>query len=895
MIPFIRISRVLSGTGLVAALLIGTTAFHPVPVAAENPRQAPSHDEAFVSVLRGLPVRSIGPANMSGRITDVAVAASDPKTIFVATANGGVWKTMDGGERWEPVFDDQDTLAIGAVAVAPSNPMVVYVGTGEPNPRNSVSWGKGIYRSRDGGQTWTFAGLPDAGHVGRIVVHPINPNVLYAAVLGRFWGPNSERGLYKSTDGGQTWTASQFLDEDTGFVDVAMDPSDPDTLYAAAYPVRRDAFAGGAPKMQWGPKGGLYKTSDGGRSWTKMTGGLPDRPCGRCGLSIYRKDPRILYAIVQTDRTAGPTDNRGQVARANTGDVEKGGIFRSEDRGETWKKVNDLVPRPFYYGQIRVDPNDDQRIYVLGVQFAVSSDGGKTFATGARGTHADHHALWINPANSDEMVLGNDGGLYLSKDRGRTWEPQRQIVVGQFYGVAVDMRRPYRVYGGLQDNGSWGGPSATYRADGITLADWFRVGGGDGFQAAVDPADHETVYVESQYGNLRRVSVRDQTPKASKGQKGQRGPASKAIRPRTQKGAAAVRYNWNSPIQLSPHNSKTLYYAGNKVFKSIDRGDTWKAISDDLTRARPGERTTGNTITAIAESPVKAGILYAGTDDGNLHVTQDDGKTWTDLTKSIPGTPADRWITRVECSHFDAGTAYLTLNRYRNDDRRPYVFRTTDFGKTWTSLVSNLPPDAPVHVIRESSRNRDLLFVGTEHGLFTSPDGGAVWHRVTNGLPVAVTVHDLVIHLRDRELLVGTHGRSVYVIDVAPLEELTAEIAGSPAHLFAVKPAVAYKIQPAGEPTKAFAAPNPPYGAVLAYRVADPATLTIEDENGKVLAQWAVGDRPGFNRIVWDLGVKSETGPVAPGTYRATLKTARGSRSQPVRVLPETEPLIGSD
>jgi photosystem II stability/assembly factor-like uncharacterized protein len=841
-------------------------------------------DEVFAAVLDGLPARSIGPANMSGRITEVAVVESNPKVVYVATANGGVFKTTDAGASWVPIFDDQDTLCIGAVAVSQSNPDVVYVGTGEANPRNSVSWGKGLYVSRDGGKTWAFSGLPDAGHVGRIVVHPSNPDVAYAAVLGHVWGPSKERGLYKTIDGGTTWTVSCHLDEDTGFVDVAMDPSDPDILYAAAYPVRRDAFAGGAPRRQWGPKGGLYKTADGGETWEKMTEGLPDRPYGRCGLSVYRKDPNVVYAVVQTDRTAGPTDNRGQVAKANTEDVEKGGVFRSDDKGKTWKKINDLVPRPFYYGQIRIDPNDDQRIYVLGVAFHVSTDGGKTFATGARGTHADHHALWINPKDSGHMILGNDGGVYFSRNQGRTWEAQRGMAIGQFYAVAVDMRKPYRVYGGLQDNGSWGGPSATDRTDGITLADWRRVGGGDGFQAAVDPTDPDTIYVESQYGNLRRVNL-----------KGAKGPTSKTIRPRPEKGDPAYRFNWNSPLLLSTHDPKTLYYGGNHVFKSTDRGDTWKTISPDLTRARPGVRTTGNTITTIAESPLKAGLLYAGTDDGNLHVSRDDGKTWTDLTKHIPGVPADRWVTRVECSHFDEGTAYLTIDRHRNDDRRPYVFKTTDYGKTWTPLTSNLPADSPVHVIRESSRNPYLLFVGTEHGLFASIDGGGEWRRVANGLPKAVTVHDLVIHPRDRELVIGTHARSVYVMDIAPLEELSEKVLASSPHLFAVKPVTAYEPKPpAGSgDRRAYVAPNPPYGAVISCFLSEttgPTTLTITDKDGKEYRSWDLTDKSGFQRVVWNLrGTGDNTPLVSAGEYTVTLKTSAGTLRQKLKVEAEAK------
>jgi photosystem II stability/assembly factor-like uncharacterized protein len=833
-------------------------------------------DPPYPAVLAGLSARCIGPANMGGRVTDIAVAERDSKIVYIATAGGGVWKSSDGGTTWTPVFDDQETLVIGSVAVAPSDPETVYVGTGEANPRNSVSWGRGIYRSRDGGKTWGAAALPDAGAVGRIAVHPKNPEVAYAAVLGRFWAPSRERGVYKTTDGGKTWAVSHFLDEDTGFVDLAMDPEEPDTLYAAAYPVRRDAFAGGAPRAQWGPNGGLYKTADAGKTWAKMTNGLPDRPYGRCGLSVHRKDPKVVYAIVQTDRTSGPTDNRGQVAKANEGDVEKGGVFKSVDRGKTWAKVNDLVPRPFYYGQIRVDPNDPQRVHVLGVQLASSTDGGKTFTTGGRGTHPDHHALWIDPANSDRQILGNDGGVYVTTNGGRAWEARRGFVASQFYGIAVDMRTPYRVYGGLQDNGSWGGPSATDRADGITLADWRQVGGGDGFRAAVDPTDPNTVYVESQNGNLRRLN---------QGQ-GAKGANAKSIRPPAPKGGPSYRYNWNSPILLSPHDPKTLYFGGNVVFKSTDRGDTWKAISGDLTHGRPGQPAVGHTLTTIAESPRMAGVLYAGSDDGRIHVSRDDGATWADVSKNVPGVAQDRWITSVECSHAEAGTAYVTIDRHRHDDRRPYVFKTTDYGATWTSITSNLPGDSPVHVVRESSRNPALLFAGLEHGLYASFDGGRAWHRFANGLPKAVAVQDLVIHPRDRDLVLGTHGRGIYVVTVGPLEELTEQAAGGP-YLFAVKPAAASTPKQAGKqsPTE-FRAANPPSGATLSCLLpADaegPVTLAIIDGSGSQVRTWDLTGKVGFHQVNWDLRAAGQE--AAPGTYTVTLQTARGTQIRPLRI-----------
>jgi photosystem II stability/assembly factor-like uncharacterized protein len=833
----------------------------------------PSAEEAPklpANLFESLPARNIGPANMGGRICDLAVVESDPRTMYVGVATGGLWKTTDAGDNWTPVFDQQTTLNIGAVAIAPSNPEVVYVGTGEANARNSVSWGEGVYRSTDGGKTWKHLGLKETHHIGRVVVHPKNPEVAFVAALGHLWGPNPERGIYKTSDGGKTWEKALYIDAETGFIDVAIDPREPDILYASTYCVRRDAFAGGNPRTQWGPNTGLFRTDDGGKTWKKMTEGLPDRPLGRCGFSIYRKEPNIVYAVIQTDRTAVTV--QGQTPREGT-DVEKGGIFRSEDRGKTWKKLNDLCPRPFYYGQIRVDPEDDKRIYVLGVSFFVSSDGGKTFTSsggggggGGGGAHPDHHALWINPRDNKHLVLGNDGGLYVSNDRTKSWQALRGMAIGQFYGVAVDMHKPYRVYGGLQDNGSWGGPTATESSLGITVNDWKRIGGGDGFQCAVDPKDSDTVYYESQYGNLQRLNLKA----TGRG---------RSIRPRSTDAAITPRFNWNSPILVSPHDSQIIFYGGNVVFRSTNRGDKWDIISPDLTR-KPGRNDyNGHTITTLAESPVEGGVLWAGTDDGKVHVTRNDGKNWKDVSEKIPGVPADRWITRIECSHFDKGLAYLTIDRHRNDDRKPYLFKTTDYGDTWVSVVGNLPGHAPLNVVRESSKNRDLLFAGTEFGLFCTLDGGKTWQHLTNGLPLAVTVHDLVIHPRDRELVIGTHARSVYVMDIAPLEEMTPKALVAGMYLFDVKPALARKVRAEDPPAnnRSFRAPNPPVGATIYYHLKQasdkPVSITISDAKGKQLAQLTGPKEAGVQKVQWNLKPDGDAKEmVEPGEYNATFE-----------------------
>ena len=875
-----------------------------------TPAQTPTaaaKSESLRPILDGLKARCIGPANMGGRVVDLAVVESNPDTFYVATAGGGVWKTTDGGTTLTPVFDDQPTQCTGAVAVCQAKPEVVYVGTGEANPRNSVSWGNGVFKSTDGGKSWKHCGLADTHHIGRVVVHPKNPDVAYVAAMGHFWGANTSRGLYKTTDGGKTWEKSQYLSADTGFIDLQMDPDDPDTLYAAAWQVRRDAFSGGSPQTQVGEDGGLYKTTDGGQTWEKMAGGLPENVgYGRCGLSISRKDPNVVFAIVHTSKTVGQNSNSGQPGTpvgkdgkaGKLGPVERGGIFRSEDKGLTWKKINDLVPRPFYYGQIRVDPTDEKNIYVLGVAFHVSRDGGVTFPTVRTSMHSDHHAMWINPKNPDHLIVGNDGGLYVSKDRGKTFDAKRGLVISQFYGVAVDTKSPFSVYGGLQDNGSWGGPVATPYTDGVTLADWKRLLGGDGFQAAVDPNEPNVVYVESQYGNLNRVDV-SKLGDPAKGGQGGKGRPGKTIRPGggTKGGAGkgpANRFNWNSPILLSPHDSKTLYYGSQSLYKSTNRGDKWEKISPDLTTWGKDERPTnsGHTILAAAESPVKRGVLWVGTDDGKLWVSKDDGGKWTDISDKLPG-PVERAIPRIECSHFDAGTAFVVIDRHRNDDFKPYIFRTTDYGASWTSLANNLPPGAVVGVVRQSAKKKDLLLAGTELGLYASLDGGAVWHHLDRtGMPRAVRVDDLVIHPHERELVVGTHGRGIWVMDISPLEQLSSKILAADAHLFEVRPVALVRKQDRPEPAAkappipngAFTAPNPPAGITVHFlaapRVAGKVAVTCKDPTGRQTGLYLGKDAPGLDSVVFD--VKE------PGEYTVSLKAGEVVQTKKVKVAMET-------
>ena len=821
--------------------------------------------QQFLDVLAPRP---LGPANMSGRITAVAVVEGRPATQYIAAASGGVWTTVNNGAAWIPVFDDQPVASIGDVAVAPSNPDVVWVGTGEANARNSVSRGDGVYQSTDGGKTWKNTGLRDSYHIARVVIHPKNPEIVFVAALGHVFGPNKERGLYRTDDGGKTWRQILFINEDTGFIDLAMDPADPDTLYAAAYHVRRDGFANGNPAQQFSADAGLFKTDDGGKTWNRMTKGLPKGAYGRCGLSVYRKDPRIVYAVVSTDKT-NIRNMPGQPPKTDD-QPETGGIFRSGDRGETWTKVNDLCPRPFYFGQIRVDPNDDQRLYVAGVPLFASTDGGKTFRDDAAGAiHGDHHALWIDPANSDHLILGTDGGLYFSYDRSAHWEHLQNLPIGQFYAIGLDTRKPYRVYGGLQDNGSWGGPSRTRNADGVTVADWFRIFGADGFYCQADPNDVDTVYCEGQYGMLRRVNVR------------LGGEIDIAPQP-PDKQTPAYRFNWNSPILISPHNSQTVYYGGNFVFKSVSRGDRWETISPDVTRGKPGPSDDrGHTVTTLAESPLKAGILWAGTDDGRILVTRKGGAEWRDVSARVPGSPTERSISRVECSPFDEGTAFVAVDRHRYDDPAPYLYKTEDFGLSWKKLSDKLPDRGHVYVVRTDARNRDLLFVGTEFGLFISIDGGASWTPMLKGLP-PVAVYDLAVHPRDRELVIATHGRGLYVMDAAPLEQLSVKALAEPMHLFDVKPATEFQYRNGRglDPNTNYVAPNPPYGATVYYylqnKVAGPVQIQIADAQGGVVAELTGDGEPGLHAVQWELrptpaGAAETMGPTGEYALRITI------------------------
>jgi photosystem II stability/assembly factor-like uncharacterized protein len=753
--------------------------------------------------LKNLDFREIGPAIMGGRIDDVAVVESNPNIVYVGPATGGVWKTTNNGTTWEPLFDKESNPSVGDIAIAPSDPSVIWVGTGEPNNRQSSSWGDGIYKSLDGGKTWKNMGLAATKHIGRVVIHPRNPDVVYVAALGHLWGPNPERGVYKTTDGGKTWTQVLKINDNTGVSDIAMDPVSPDTLYAAAYERRRTPFGfnGG------GPDGAIYKTTDGGATWKKLTKGLPYEnggDVGRIGLDIYRKDPNIVYAIVQH---------------------EKGGTFRSEDKGETWKKMGDTDPRPSYYSQIRIDPNNDLRIWELGAPMYFSEDGGKTFTTRRwQKIHSDFHAMWIDPADSGHMIVGCDGGIQWTYDSGKSWEFVNTIAIGQFYEVALDKQKPYQICGGLQDNGSWCGPSAVLAQDGITNDDWTLMPGGDGFYAAIDTLEPWIIYAESQDGHIWRRDART----------GQQ----REIMPEAKYGEPHYRFQWNSPMAISAFDHKTIYYGGNYLFKSTDRGDSWTRLGEDLTTGvdrnklqifgkTPDKKTLSRhdgvqdypTITTIGESPVSADVLWVGTDDGNVQVTRDGGKTWKNVARRT-GAPQGTYVTRVVASKYAQGSAFVTFDGHRNDDYNIYIFETTDYGENWKPIRNGIPDSAgTVHVIREHPRNANLLFAGTEFGLWVSWDHGANWTALKNNFPV-VPVDDIEIQAEQNDLVLATHGRSIWIFDdLTPIEKWDASVAGTDLTFFPPRTAIEFDMKQrewySGH--KKFIAKNPPYGAILNY------------------------------------------------------------------------------
>ncbi|MEP0841412.1 MAG: glycosyl hydrolase, partial [Phycisphaerae bacterium] len=875
------------------------------------------------SAFAGLKVRGIGPAFMSGRIGDIAVHPEKPWEFYLAVASGGVWKTVNGGVTFTPVFDSEGSYSIGCVTLDPGNPHVVWVGTGENNSQRSVGFGDGVYRSRDGGQNWENLGLKTSEHIGRIVVHPNDSNIVYVAAQGPLWRSGGERGLYKTTDGGKTWQRILHVSDDTGVNEVFMDPRNPDVLYASAYQRRRHVWT----LIDGGPESGLYKSTDAGATWRKINQGLPEEDKGRIGLAVSPVNPDVLYAEVES--VAG-----------------KGGFYRSTNRGESWERRSDYVTSsPQYFNEIVADPVLVDRVYAFDVVLRVTEDGGKTFQRmPIRDKHVDDHALWIDPANNRHLLVGCDGGLYETFDRGENWRFTGNLPITQFYRVSTDNSTPfYYVYGGTQDNASQGGPSRTTDRAGITSADWFVTVGGDGYETLADPEDPNILYSMWQYGMLVRHDRRS-------------GEVTD-IKPREAPGEPPLKWNWDSPLILSPHARRRLYFAANRLFCSDDGGESWTAISGDLTRgidrgqlpvfgkiqsvdavARQKSTSFYGNCTALTESPVREGVIWVGTDDGLIHVTRDGGATWRKI-EAFLGVPAQTYVSGLTASRHDAHTVYACFDNHKNGDFRPYLLKSTDLGETWTSVAGDLPERETVYCVAEDHEKKDLLFVGTEFAARFSLDGGRHWIKVA-GLPT-IAVRDLDIQRRENDLVLGTFGRSFYILDdYTPLRHATGRPEGEQAAIFPIKEALRYvprsrlggRTGRYSQGASFYSAPNPPFGAVFTYylkekvmsrreqrqeaekkqkaagrpvrvpsldelreeeREIEPQVLMIvRDDQGEVLRRIVARREAGIHRVSWDLRYPSaeptrlrpaepgdyddeDDGPsgllALPGTYSATL------------------------
>ena len=825
--------------------------------------------------------RAIGPANMGGRVTDIDGIPGDPSIFYVSGADGGVFKTTNGGVTFDALFTKQRAYSVGALTVAPSDHNVLWLGSGEGDPRNSVGYGNGVYRSIDAGETWEHLGLDDTERIKRIVVHPNDPDVACVCALGHEWGPNEERGVFKTTDGGKTWKKVLYINEDTGCSDLAIDLSNPRIMYAGMWTFRRKPwrFDGGDKETA------VYRSKDGGETWEKIMNGLPKKPMARIGIAVAQSQPNTVYMVTEYPNASGT-------------------LFRSDNRGNSWRLVNkdpNINFRPFYYSDIRVDPNNPDVVYSLSGGLYKSTDGGKNFDRIAPDVHGDHQSLWIDPMNSKRVLSGSDGGFQISYDAGKTFDIINTVELSQFYQLDIDMQQPYNVYGGLQDNGCWTGPSNSLYSKGILKRHWKRLSYGDGYYAVPVPGSEHEVYTNLQGGvpfhvNSKTGVVRNihPYPKII-------GSAGDAIEDHK------YRFNWDSPIHISPHDPNTVYFGGNVIFKSTDRGHSWEEISPDLTtNDKSKQRTSGGVVyqdntaaefhcsaLSIAESPVQAGVIWVGTDDGNLQLTKDGGQNWSKLNANVTGMPKFAWISKIHASEHDAGTAFITVDQHRMDDFTPHAYMTSDYGKTWKKIVKGLPIDDYIKVVRQDPHDPNVLYCGMEHGVYISWDKGGNWTRINNNLP-PVSVRDLRIHPREGDIIVGTHGRGVWILDDARGLTGLYKAKSKNAALFDPKPAFRWhyysQIENMGQ--RVYKAKNPEFGAYVNFfakeKPSDPVILEIKDDNGALVRTIEdTTSTAGLNRIVWDLrfneGIKLAKkeragwfrGPlrplVPPGTYTATL------------------------
>ncbi len=824
--------------------------------------------------------RSIGPTRQSGRFVDFAVPLQQPGTFYAATGSGHLWKTVNHGITFEVLFEHEQVFSIGDVAVAPSDPNILYVGTGEANNSRSTYWGNGVYRSNDAGKSWTHLGLPESHHIGRVVVHPTNPDIVYVAALGHLYTENPERGLYKTTDGGRSWKqalAPVVNGKTIGVVDVAMDPSNPQVLYAATFDKVRVPYS----YDLGGPGSRVYKTTNGGDSWQMLTNGLPQGMLGRIGIDIYLRNPNILYLNIENANKPGMSDEerlRELLAHKSSNGMIDGEIYRSDDAGATWRKVSpdgqSVGGAPgYYYGQIRVDPNNADVVYIVSVSSMKSTDGGRTWARSAFGFGGDDHAIWIDPADSNHILLGYDHGMGVSWDGGQNWYHPDNQSLAQFYAVGYDMSYPYRVAGGLQDNGSHLGPSTNPAGGPIRFEHWLRVGGGDGMYNEFETCTNRYLYNESQFGPISRLDLWT----------GER----KSIRHNDPE----LRWNWNAPILVSPHDCNVVFHAANKLLRSPSMGESWEVISPDLTRADPATLTTGKggdgniqyaTITTVDESTLQAGLLWVGTDDGNVQVTRDGGRNWTLVNAAIPGHPG-YWVSRVEASHHEPGTAYVSFTGFRNDNFRAFLYKTTDFGATFTDLTANLPEE-PINVVREHHANPNLLFVGTDFAVYVSVDGGKSWTRMKNNMPTQ-PVHDLKIHPRENDLIVATHGRGIYIADISALAEATLETLGQDAHFFQPESKVRWI---AADLTN-FASDNfngesepaaIPFHYYLKSAAGRPVTFTVYQGNVAIATVEGPGEA-GMHKVQWGMDRRPAGAPAAAQAPQAAGRPGGQARAQP--------------
>jgi photosystem II stability/assembly factor-like uncharacterized protein len=863
------------------------------------------------SLIKNFRWRNIGPANMQGRISDIKALDNDFSTVLLAGASGGVWKSTNAGTTWDPIFDKYGSASIGDTAFYQKDPNIIWVGTGEECPRNSVAWGDGIYKSTDGGKSFTRMGLENTQTIGRVIPHPSDPNVVYVAAAGHTWGYTGDRGLYKTLDGGKTWQKlGGGLPDDgkTGAIDLVMDPTNPNVLYVSFWQRLRQPWRFDSG----GPNGGIFKTIDGGKTWKKLAKGLPAGDIGRIGIAISRTNPKVLQIILEHGFQP-PATTPGSVPVAvnpDYADMTKlgTGIYRTEDGGETWTFMNRTNNRPFYYSHIYLNPVDDKIVYVAATGLSYSEDKGKTFKP-IGGLHPDFHTMWFDPTNKNRFYVGQDGGAALTYDHGKTWVFYDNLCLGQFYAVSADMRDPYYVYGGLQDNGTWGGPSM--HREGTILTDfWFNIGGGDGFHTQNDPTDWRTVYGESQGGSASRTNVETRESRSMR-PGGQNILNFSEYYPQASGGRSPIRFNWSTPILISPHNPRTIYMGANHLFRSQDRGDHWQIISPDLTTndaekyAKPSGGVTVEstgaemhcTIITVAESPLTPGVIWVGTDDGNVQLTRNNGATWTNVRANVPGVPPGLWVSRVEASHFSDSTCYLTFDGHRSDDFKPYVFRTTDSGKTWTNIAGNIPGNQSVYVIREDPKNKNLLFLGTEFAVFFSKDAGATWTNLTLNMPT-VAFHDLLIHPRDNDLIAATHGRGLWILDdISPLEQMD-KVGEADSYLFDNKrPGTRWLNISRGGYGRGdlfFKGENPPPGAMVhAYlknKPAVPATLEISDISGQRKTIYLI-DSPGITRIAWDFRFdpSSQQVEMNAGSLRKQLDAIAGQRKD---LTPEEKVLL---